>query len=371
VHIFSISALNFRSYELVELNLNPGVTTFIGPNGQGKTNLIEIVDFTANLQSHRSNLNSNLIRNSAAFAQTRVGVKEENKKTWIETRIEEKKTLKIKVNSNPVKKHRDAVGLIKSTIFSPNDLYLVKGDPATRRGFLDEVLIQNDKNYYELKNEYEKVLKQKNALLKSIPKGEKNRTAAWSTLEVWNEKLASTGSQIIYFRKKIIDSLTTPFIKNYKEIAPHTTNLQIGYNSNVNTTNLTVEEIYNSFIQELENRKEDELIRSTSLVGPHRDDFEIELNSLPAKSQSSQGESWSIALCLKLAMFDLLKENYKPILILDDVFSELDQHRREFLLKKIQDTEQTIITAAVEEDTPKNLLGEKYFINNNEITNES
>lgn len=371
MHIFSISALNFRSYELIELTLNPGITTFIGPNGQGKTNLIEIVDFSANLQSHRSSLNSNLIRNSAPFAQTRVGVKEENKKIWIETKIEEKKTLKIKVNSNPVKKHRDVAGLIKSTIFSPNDLYLIKGDPATRRGFLDEVLVQNDRNYFELRNEYEKILKQKNALLKSVPKGDKNRSAAWSTLEIWNEKLAKTGSQIIYFRKKIIEALINPFIKNYNEIAPHTKDLQMSYNSNININNSTIEDIHAAYIFELENKQEEELVRGISLVGPHRDDFEIGLNSLPAKFQSSQGEAWSLALCLKLAMFDLLRETHKPILILDDVFSELDQFRREFLLKKIQDTEQTIITAAVEEDTPKNLIGDKYFINNSEITNES
>lgn len=369
MHVFSISALNFRSYELIELNLNPGITTFIGPNGQGKTNLVEIVDFSANLQSHRTTLNSNLIRNSAAFAQTRVGVKEENKKIWIETRIEEKKTLKIKVNSNLVKINKDAVGLIKSAIFSPNDLYLIKGDPSTRRSFLDEVLAQDDKHYYELKSEYDKILKQKNALLKSLPKGEKNKTAAWSTLEIWNEKLARSGSQIIYLRRKILQALTQPFIKNYNEIAPSTKKLQISYNSNVANLDLSTEDIYQTFITELASCKDDELIRSTCLVGPHRDDFEIELNALPARSQSSQGEAWSLALCLKLAMFDLLKENHKPILILDDVFSELDQSRRDFLLKKIQDTEQTIITAAVEEDTPKKLISDKFFINDNKISN--
>ena len=366
MQVFSVSALNFRSYDLVELSLNKGVTTLVGLNGQGKTNLIEIIDFSANLQSHRASQNTTLIKTGKPFAQTRVGVLEGSRKLWLETVIEEKKALKVKVNSNLVKKHKDAVGLIKQTIFSPNDLFLIKGDPANRRSFLDELLIQNKPHFFELKTEYEKVLKQKNALLKTFPR---NSESSLQTLEIWNEKLSKTGSEIIFARAKIIESIITPFIDNYKNIAPKTKDIKITYKSNVENQNLELVEINKNFLEKLKERQKEEIARGVSLVGPQRDDFELEINKLPAKTHSSQGESWSAALCLKLSMFDLLNIDHKPILILDDVFSELDQSRRELLISKIEKTDQTIITAAVDEDLPKNISGAKFIVANNEITN--
>jgi len=365
VQVFSVSALNFRSYELIELSLKSGVTTLVGQNGQGKTNLIEIIDFSANLQSHRAPLNTTLIKTGKPFAQTRVGVLEGSRKLWLETVIEEKKPLKIKVNSNPIKKHKEAVGLLKQTIFSPNDLFLVKGDPANRRNFLDELLIQNQPHFYELKTEYEKILKQKNALLKTFPK---NSTSSIQTLDVWNEKLSKTGSEIVLQRSKIIKEITKPFNNNYRNIAPKTKDIKITYKSNIDHDNLDLIEINNIFSKKLLEKQNEEIARGLSLVGPQRDDFDLEINNLPAKTHSSQGESWSAALCLKLSMFDLLSINHKPILILDDVFSELDQSRRELLISKIERTDQTIITAAVDEDLPKNISGEKFLVNNSEIT---
>jgi DNA replication and repair protein RecF len=366
VQVFSVSALNFRSYDLLEINLKQGVTTLVGPNGQGKTNLIEVIDFSANLQSHRTTHNPTLIKSQKPHSQTRVGVEENNRKVWIETFIEEKKSLKVKVNSNLVKKHKDAVGLIKLTIFSPNDLYLIKGDPANRRNFLDEVLVQNQKNYFEIKSEYEKILKQKNALLKTFPKNSSNNSS-FQTLEVWNEKLIETGSEIIFQRSNILQSLLKPFRDNYQQIAPKTKELNLTYKSNIENSNSDITEIKNNFLKVLNERQNEEIARGISLVGPQRDDFDIEINNLPAKSHSSQGESWSAALCLKLSMFDLLSVEHKPILILDDVFSELDQSRRELLINKIEKTDQTIITAAVDDDIPKNISGDRFFILNSEI----
>ena len=367
MQVFSVSALNFRSFDLLEINFKPGVTTLVGPNGQGKTNLVEVIDFSANLQSHRTTHNPTLIKSQKPYSQTRVGVEENNRKIWIETLIEEKKPLKIKVNSNLVKKHKDAVGLIKLTLFSPNDLYLIKGDPANRRSFLDEVLTQNQKNYYEVKSEYEKVLKQKNALLKTFPKGVSSASSL-QTLEIWNEKLVELGSDIIFQRANLINNLISPFSDNYQQIAPKTKNLQLIYKSNVENQNNHLEEIKNNFIKALAEKQKEEIARAISLVGPQRDDFDININELPAKSHSSQGESWSAALCLKLSMFDLLSVENKPILILDDVFSELDQSRRELLIHKIEKTDQTIITAAVDDDIPKNISGDKFFVSNSEIS---
>ena len=367
MHIFSVSALNFRSYDLVELELTPGVTTFIGPNGQGKTNLIEIIDFSANLQSHRTHLNQNLIQKNKPYAQTRVGVEENNRKIWIETKIEEKKPLKIKVNSQIIKKQKEAVGLIKTTLFSPNDLYLIKGDPATRRSFLDEVIIQNNRNYYETKNQYERVLKQKNALLKSVTPRNISSSEIESTLEVWNNKLIDFGAEMYFQRNQIIKNLQPHFSKNYTTIAPNTLNTNLQYITNLKDNLDDLETIKNKFQQELSKNQQEELNRKSSLIGPHRDDLEILLNDLPAKTHSSQGESWSLALCLKLASFDLLNENFNPILILDDVFSELDQSRREFLLQKINIADQTLITAAVEVDLPTNINGKKHQILNSKI----
>ncbi len=367
MHIFSVSALNFRSYDLVELELTPGVTTFIGPNGQGKTNLIEVIDFSANLQSHRTHLNQNLIQNNKPYTQTRVGVEENNRKIWIETKIEEKKPLKIKVNSQIIKKQKEAAGLIKTTLFSPNDLYLIKGDPATRRSFLDEVIIQNNRNYYETKNQYERVLKQKNALLKSITPRNISSNEIESTLEVWNNKLIDFGAEMYFQRNQIIKSLQPHFSKNYTTIAPNTLNTNLQYITNLKDNLDNLENIKNKFQQELSKNQPEELNRKSSLIGPHRDDLEILLNDLPAKTHSSQGESWSLALCLKLSSFDLLNENFNPILILDDVFSELDQSRREFLLQKINIADQTLITAAVEVDLPTNINGKKHQILNSKI----
>ena len=367
MHIFSISALNFRSYELVELELNQGVTTFIGPNGQGKTNLVEIVDFSSNLQSHRTHLNHNLIQQGKPFAQTRVGVAEDNKKLWVETKIEEKKPLKIRVNSSPVKKQKDAVGLIKTTLFSPNDLYLIKGDPNTRRSFLDEVVVQTKKQYFETKSNYDRVLKQKNALLKSLNPKNINSAEIETTINIWNKKLVEYGSEIYHERNKIINKLLPLFTANYKNIAPTTKNIDLKYLTNINSNLTDITEIKSKFEETLQVNKTEETNRKTSLIGPHRDELEIYLNDSPAKSHSSQGESWSLALCLKLASFDLLQENYKPILILDDVFSELDQTRREFLLKKINSAQQTLITAAVELDLPQKIDGVKHQILNSKI----
>lgn len=367
MHIFSISALNFRSYDLIDLELENGVTTFIGPNGQGKTNLIEIVDFSSNLQSHRTHLNQNLVQQGKPFAQTRVGVAENNKKLWIETKIEEKKPLKIKVNSAPVKKQKDAVGLIKTALFSPNDLYLIKGDPATRRSFLDEVIVQNKKQYFDTKTNYDRVLKQKNALLKSInPKNNKTLEVD-TTINIWNKKLVEYGSEIYFERNKIIQKTLPFFSLNYKTIAPTTKSVNLKYLTNTDADLNDLNSIRSKFDETLQKNHSEEIIKRTSLIGPHRDELEILLNELPAKTHSSQGESWSLALCLKLASFDLLQENFKPILILDDVFSELDQTRREFLLNKINSAEQTLITAAVELDLPKKIEGIKHQISNSKI----
>lgn len=368
MHIFSISALNFRSYDLVEVELNPGITIFIGPNGQGKTNLVEIVDFSANLQSHRSSQNINLIQKNKTFSQTRVGVKDQNRKTWLETKIEEKKPLKIKLNSQLIKKQKDILGLLKTVIFSPNDLYLIKGDPATRRDFLDQTISQTNPNYFELKQNYERVVKQKNMLLKSLPKNNKISTEAKLTLEIWNQKLIDFGSEIILYRINFIDLLKKPFYENYHELAPETKNIELVYETNINLKTKNLEEIKKEFLLALNNRETEELIRSISLVGPHRDDFEIKLNELPAKTHSSQGEAWSLALCLKLASFDLLNQDDKPILILDDVFSVLDEERRKLLISKISVAEQTLITVAVEADIPKNIRGDRYQIVNSRIT---
>lgn len=367
MHIFSFSALNFRSYDLVELELKPGVTTFVGPNGQGKTNLIEIIDFSANLQSHRTHLNQNLIQQNKSYSQTRVGVEENGKKLWIETKLEEKKPLKIKVNSQLIKKQKEAIGLIKNTLFSPNDLYLIKGDPATRRNFLDEVIIQNNPNYYEIKTNYDRVLKQKNALLKSLNTKNSTSLEVDATLDVWNKKLIDFGVEIFFERNEIINKLLPYFAGNYKAIAPKTKELKLKYLTNLLNDFNNKEITKQNFEEMLFKNKVEEINRKFCLVGPHRDDLEFSLNELPSRTHASQGESWSLALCLKLASFDLLQENFKPILILDDVFSELDQTRRDLLLEKIITTEQTLITAAVEADLPSDLKGIKHHILNSKI----
>jgi len=371
MHVISLTAVDFRSYSFVEINLEPGVTTFIGSNGQGKTNLVEAISYCSTLSSHRVSQDLPLVKADQPRAIVRTGVKYLDRTNWLEVEIWPSKTNKAKLNGSDCKKTKDILGILQTITFSPEDLILVKGDPGQRRYFLDELLVQKSSSYAGIKTDYERVLKQRNALLKSAgPARRNNLDSVLATLDIWNEQLINFGSQIILARHKIINELLPYVSKSYAELAPSSKALNITFLPNVSAENMTLSDLVTAMKQKLQERQQDELDRGLTLVGPHRDDLEIMIGELPAKGYASHGESWSVALALRLASFDLLKATSPagdPVLILDDVFAELDVARRNQLILRVKNVEQVLITAAVAEDVPKELVGNKLYVNNGKV----
>jgi DNA replication and repair protein RecF len=371
MHVISLTAVDFRSYSFVEINLEPGVTTFIGSNGQGKTNLVEAISYCSTLSSHRVSQDLPLVKSDQPRAIVRTGVKYLDRTNWLEVEIWPSKTNKAKLNGSECKKTKEILGILQTVTFSPEDLILVKGDPGDKRYFLDELLVQKSSSYAGVKSDYDRVLKQRNALLKSAgPARKNNLESVLATLDVWNDQLVNFGSQIIFARNQIINDLLPYVSKSYAELAPTSKALNIKYLPNVSSESMTQTDLVIAMKEKLQERQQDELDRGLTLVGPHRDDMEITIGDLPAKGYASHGESWSVALALKLASFDLLKATSPagdPVLILDDVFAELDAARRNQLILRVKNVEQVLITAAVMEDVPKELVGNKLFVNNGKV----
>ena len=371
MHVISLTAVDFRSYSFVEINLEPGVTTFIGSNGQGKTNLVEAISYCSTLSSHRVSQDLPLVKADQPRAIVRTGVKYLDRTNWLEVEIWPTKSNKAKLNGSECKKTKEILGILQTITFSPEDLILVKGDPGERRHFLDELLVQKSSSYAGIKIDYDRVLKQRNALLKSAgPARKNNLDSILSTLDVWNDQLVNFGSQIILARHNLINELLPYVTRSYAELAPSSKILNIFYYPNVTSENMTIKDLVIAMKEKLIERQTDELTRGLTLVGPHRDDMEITIGELPAKGYASHGESWSVALALRLASFDLLKANSPagdPVLILDDVFAELDSARRNQLILRVKNVEQVLITAAVLEDVPKELVGNKLLVNNSKV----
>jgi DNA replication and repair protein RecF len=371
MHVISLTAVDFRSYSFVEINLEPGVTTFIGSNGQGKTNLVEAISYCSTLSSHRVSQDLPLVKSDQPRAIVRTGVKYLDRTNWLEVEIWPSKTNKAKLNGSDCKKTKEILGILQTITFSPEDLILVKGDPGDKRHFLDELLVQKSSSYAGVKSDYDRVLKQRNALLKSAGPARKNNfESVLATLDVWNDQLVNLGSQIIFARNQIINELLPYVSKSYAELAPTSKALNIKYLPNVSSETMALTDLVTAMKEKLQERQQDELDRGLTLVGPHRDDMEVMIGELPAKGYASHGESWSVALALKLASFDLLKATSPagdPVLILDDVFAELDAARRNQLILRVKNVEQVLITAAVMEDVPKELVGNKLFVNNGKV----
>jgi DNA replication and repair protein RecF len=321
------------------------------------------------LSSHRVSQDLPLVKADQPRAIVRTGVKYQDRTNWLEVEIWPSKTNKAKLNGSDCKKTKDILGILQTITFSPEDLILVKGDPGQRRYFLDELLVQKSSSYAGIKTDYERVLKQRNALLKSAgPARRNNLDSVLATLDIWNEQLINFGSQIILARHQIINELLPYVTKSYAELAPSSKALNITYLPNVSAESMTLNDLVTAMKQKLQERQQDELDRGLTLVGPHLDDLMI--GELPAKGYASHGESWSVALALRLASFDLLKATSPagdPVLILDDVFAELDVARRNQLILRVKNVEQVLITAAVAEDVPKELVGNKLYVNNGKV----
>lgn len=364
---------SFRSYNEVLVEFVPGVNVLIGPNGQGKTNIVEAIYYLATLTSHRVASENPLVSLGKASAVIRARINEEDRSVAIDLEITPGKTNRAKINRSPLPRVRDILGIVRVIMFAPEDLALVKGDPSERRSFMDHTLIQRTPRFAGVKTDYEKVLRQRNALLKSF-----NRENIDSTLDVWNEQLAKLGAEITYTRIQFIRDLK-PFIRSrYHSIsggeqAVSSSEIFLDYQSKYLTEGdielLTQKEIQDLILEELTARKRDELIRGVTLVGPHRDELFIGLGELPLKGYASHGESWSAALALRVASADVLKaDGIEPILILDDVFAELDVMRRATILELTQNAPQVFITAAVESDVPVELGGARFQVSLGTVT---
>ena len=374
MHVAHLALHNFRSYESVEFDLEPGSTAFIGANGQGKTNLVEAIDYIATLGSHRVSNDTPLVRANTDNAVVRAKVVRGDRTALLEVEITPGKANRARINKSPLPRNRDIVGVLRTVLFSPEDLALIKGDPSDRRHFLDALLILQTPRLAGVKADYDRILRQRNTLLKSAGR---RRDVELPTLDIWDDTLATVGGQLMAERYSLLDTLA-PFLKEaYVQVAAlapdyrQTATAIYKPSFHVEPESRDADSLRLALLAELAVRRRDELDRGISLVGPHRDEITLTLGELPAKGYASHGESWSFALALKLASFELLRtDGDDPVLILDDVFAELDVGRRAQLAALVGDAEQVLVTAAVADDVPEGLVGHRFRVKDGQVTRD-
>ncbi|MFC0628030.1 DNA replication/repair protein RecF [Kribbella deserti] len=368
--VTALGLADFRSYPQAEVTFEPGVTSFVGRNGQGKTNLAEAIHYTATLGSHRVANDAPLVRMGAPRAIIRTEIRSDtDRDVIVEIEINPGKANRARVNRAPVPRPREVLGLLRTVLFAPEDLALVKGDPSERRKFLDELLTLRSPRMAGVRSDYERVLKQRNSLLRSASLARRQNRGGGEgqlrTLEVWDSHLARVGSELLATRLELLDSLRPLVDTAYDAVARGKGNARLEYKSSVPLEpgvrgREALAEILLAAVHE---KRQDELDRGVSLVGPHRDDVVLGLGELPAKGYASHGESWSFALALRLASYELLRaDGGEPVLILDDVFAELDTQRRDRLAELVIPARQVLVTAAVGADVPTELMGVRYEV---------
>jgi DNA replication and repair protein RecF len=387
VYVAHLTLHDFRSYATADVALDAGVTAFVGRNGQGKTNLVEAVDYLSRLTSHRVATDAPLVRAGCEQAVVRAAVVKDGRTAVLEIEINPGRANRARVNKSVLPRTRDLVGLVRTVVFSPEDLALVKGDPSERRRFLDDLLVLRTPRLAGLRADYDRVLKQRNSLLKSMlaaRRGRRDDEYASSTLAVWDEQLAQHGAELLAARTALVDDLRPYVGKAYEAVARGASreDAELDYRATVPLE----ADLAGSFLAALAERRKDELDRGLSLVGPHRDDLLLTLapaqssaqssgesagDKLPVKGYASHGESWSFALALRLAAYDLLRaDGDDPILVLDDVFAELDTGRRTQLAELVAGAEQVLVTAAVPDDVPEVLAGARFVVADGEVTRD-
>jgi DNA replication and repair protein RecF len=386
---------DFRSYAQVDLPLGPGVTVLVGSNGIGKTNLMEAIGYLATLSSHRVSSDGPLVRFGTDRALVRARVVRGGQTTVLELEINASRANRGRINrSNPVRA-RDLLGICQTVLFAPEDLALVKGDPSNRRRFLDELLVSLVPRHSATRTDYDRVLKQRNALLKSARAG-KFTPAHEATLDVWDQHMARAGAELLHARLELVERLRPHLAKAYAQLTDGSKEAGAVYRSTLQNlmdddggaalgaggsstvagaavaasavaedlSYLTVEELTERYVQAFAGSRRKELERGISLVGPHRDELELILGEAPAKGYASHGETWSMCLSLRLASYYVMLDDARtggsaPILILDDVFAELDVQRRRKLAAIVSGAEQVLVTAAVDADIPDELSGRR------------
>ncbi|RZU21958.1 DNA replication/repair protein RecF [Streptomyces sp. BK239] len=365
MHVTHLSLADFRSYPRAEVPLDPGVTAFVGPNGQGKTNLVEAVGYLATLGSHRVSTDAPLVRMGADRAVIRAQVRQGERQQLVELELNPGRANRARINRSSQVKPRDVLGIVRTVLFAPEDLALVKGDPGERRRFLDELVTARSPRMAGVRSDYERVLKQRNTLLKSAALARRHggRSMDLSTLDVWDQHLARVGAELLAQRLDLVAAIQPLADKAYEQLAPGGGPVALEYKPSAPGGAHTREHLYDQLMAALADARKQEVERGVTLVGPHRDDLVLKLGQLPAKGYASHGESWSYALALRLASYDLLRaEGNEPVLVLDDVFAELDARRRERLAELVAPGEQVLVTAAVDDDVPHVLAGARYSV---------
>lgn len=330
---------------------------FVGPNGFGKTNLIEALWYSSTLGSHRVGTDLPLIRSGSTRAVVSTIVVNESRECAVDLEIAAGRANKARLNRSPVRSMRDVLGVLRAVLFAPEDLTLVRGDPADRRRYLDDLATIRRPAVAAVRADYDRVVRQRTALLKSLS-GARHRVdpSALDTLDVWDSRLAEHGAELMAARIDLVNQLAPEVEKAYQLLTPGPRAAWIGYRASTHAVpaqDAVQEDLEAALLAALSERRTAELERGMCLVGPHRDDLELRLGDHPAKGFASQGESWSFAVALRLAAYELLRsEGDEPVLLLDDVFAELDAKRRRALAAVVEAAEQVLVTAAVAEDLP-------------------
>lgn len=368
MYVRRLELVDFRSYERVGVDLEPGPNVLIGANGVGKTNLVEALGYVATLDSHRVATDAPLVRLGAAAAVIRCAVVHEGRELLIELEIVPGKANRARLGRSPARRARDVLGALRLVLFAPEDLELVRGDPAERRRYLDDLLVTRQPRYAGVRADYERVVKQRNALLRTAYLARKtggSRGGDLSTLAVWDTHLAQHGAELLAGRLELVAALTPHVAKAYDAVAAGRGAAGIAYRPSVPLAEPTTDRavLTEALASALAEQRSAEIERGTTLVGPHRDDLALTLGPLPAKGYASHGESWSYALALRLAGYDLLRaDGIEPVLVLDDVFAELDAGRRERLAGLVGGASQLLVTCAVDDDVPTALRGARYAV---------
>jgi DNA replication and repair protein RecF len=365
VHLARLALTDFRSYQSADLALTAGVTVFTGPNGAGKTNLIEAACYVATFSSHRVAADAAMVRSGADRAILRAAVDAAGRQNLVEIELNPGRANRVRLNRMPVARPRDALGTLRCVLFAPEDLAIVKGDPAERRRYLDDLLVASRPRYAAVRSDYERVVKQRSALLKSARASGRGAPAG---LDIWDEQLAGHGAELTAGRLRLIADLRPLISARYSDIGADSRDASVRYRhgserSAVFDLEPETAKLADTLRESIDRLRRAELERGVCLVGPHRDELELRIGELPARGYASHGESWSLALALRLAAFGLLgQDGDDPVLLLDDVFAELDSGRRDRLAELASRAEQVLVTAAVAADVPARLTGTSYEI---------
>ena len=416
MHVSDLALTDFRSYRDVVVSLEPGVNALVGPNGQGKTNLVEAIAYLATASSHRVAGDAPLVRQGASRAVVRCRVVRGERAALVEVELVAGRANRARLNRSPVSRTRDVLGIVRTVVFAPEDLALVKGDPDGRRRFLDDLLVMLTPRLASVRADYDRIVRQRGALLKSAAqRGVRGSGDALRTLEVWDGHLAAAGAEIVAARAALVTALRPHVAEAYAELSADDAVARLDYRPSVDEldellatgtnddalasepTGLTgttgpteptepaqpaerptpdVPAIRDALLAAMGRLRSKEVERGVCLVGPHRDDLALGLGDLPAKGYASNGESWSLALALRLGSYRLLRTDTsgewdgdgEPVLVLDDVFAELDARRRERLAAMVADAAQVLVTAAAAEDVPATLSGARFDVLDGTVT---